>query len=228
MPREQLRAKTTLRHWWHSLPWNGVFWGTVIFLFVTAGVMAVRAELDFVRMLGIDDTQLAEIVEGDPIKIVFILNGDEIVVQKDGRRARLRMLGIRSFDPVVNEREITAFGDASVSFLEEWVLNKIVHVHFDAPIRDEHGRYLGYIQLENIDINRRMVTEGIAMVYTEYLTEREQEYLIAEVPARRTKRGVWGGHKATARITALRREWANLRKARGDEQPVDPLLEPLR
>src|SRR5207249_4905100 len=112
------------------------------------------------------------------------------------RRSRLRMLAIHSFDPVVNEREITAYGEASVRFLEQWVLNKEVGVYFDKTPKDVRGRYLGYVHLDDIDINKRMVEEGIAMAYTEFATNREQSYLIAEQAARANSRGIWGGRKA--------------------------------
>jgi endonuclease YncB( thermonuclease family) len=156
--------------------------------------------------------------------VVVVLNGDEVIVEKNGDRATLRMLGIRSFDPVVNEFEITAFGRASVSFLYTWVLNKAVRVGFDTTIKDVRGRYLGFLDRDGVDINRRMVEEGVAMVYTEYPFAREAEYLSTEVLARAAGRGIWGGQRTRTRIRALRHDWDSARHQHGGTGSADPLL----
>jgi endonuclease YncB( thermonuclease family) len=163
-------------------------------------------------------------MSGDSVEVRLILNGDEFVVEHDRLRAKVRMIGIKAFDPVVSEREITAFGDGAVSFLQQWILNKTVQLEFDEPKQDEQGCYLGYVFLDGIDINQRMVAEGIAMVYTEFSTTHEQDYLMAEIPARRARKGIWGGSKARARVMGLRREWSRLRVLQNGEPPVDPLL----
>jgi endonuclease YncB( thermonuclease family) len=199
-----------------------MFWISVATLFGLATAFALSAERDQRRRLGVTE-QIPYFEEGESVEVVLVLNGDEIVVEKNQSRARVRMLGIHSFDPVVNEREITAFGDASVRFLEEWILNKRVQLHFDVPVKDVRGRYLAFVHLDDIDINRRMVEEGVAMVYTEFHTTREQAFLVAEGPPRRSRRGIWGGKKARARIVSLRRVWADKRRGSG-KAPADPLL----
>ncbi len=170
----------------------------------------------------------AIIETGDTVKVVLVLNGDELVVEKGDNRARVRMLGIHSFDPVVNEREITAFGDASVRFLRHWILNHNVRMVFDAPIQDSHGRYLAYIFSGDMDINRRMVSEGLSMVYTEFPTQKERDYLNAEMTPRAKGVGLWGGHKARTRIIGLRRGWSKKRRLRDGVHNLDPLLEEER
>lgn len=221
------RRPQNLTQVWHGLPWNGLFWLIVLALLSSAAVLAAKAHSDLDTLIGVHAQDLAEIADGETALVVLILNGDELVVEKDGRRAKLRMLGIKSFDPVVNEREITAYGDASVRFLSQWVLDKEIRLEFDTPITDDHGRYLAYVYLGDIEINRRMIAEGVSMAYTEFATARERDYLMAELQPRKTRIGIWGGRKAFARILGLRREWSNAREARG-QSPVDPLLEELR
>jgi endonuclease YncB( thermonuclease family) len=232
MMRSAIRMRRTSHHpahldiatLWHAMPWNALYWLVVFFVGGLATAFAVRAELDQRELLGIVPDKIAEVAPGDRVRVVLVLNGDEILIEHNGRRARLRMLGIRSFDPVVSEREITAFGDASVQFLKEWILNKEVEPLFDVPIMDAHNRYLAYISLNGVDINKRMVEEGISMVYTEFKTTREQEYLAAELNARTSRRGIWGGSKAHRRIDDWRRDWAGRRVQRHEEAPADPLL----
>ncbi len=219
------RGSRSLSEWWHSLPWNGVFWLCVVAMLAPAAFFAVQAESDRERLLGVRPEALAEVDSGQSARVVLILNGDEFVIERDARRARVRMIGIKSFDPVVNEREITAYGDASVHFLKQWILDKEIRLVFDTPKQDEHGRYLAYVYLGEIDINRRMVSEGIAMAYTEFEVAREREYLMAEIQPRQIGVGIWGGTKAQTRILGLRREWSNVRLERHGRSPVDPLLE---
>jgi micrococcal nuclease len=218
------RRRRSFSQLWHGLPWNGLFWLMCGTLFAAGAAFAVRAEQQIDLLVGVHAGEEAHIAAGDLVTAVFILNGDELVVEKNGARAKVRLLGIKSFDPVVNEREITAYGDASVRFLTQWLLNKKVHFEFDAPIKDDKGRYLAYVYLDDIEINRRMVADGVSMVYTEYETAREREYFAAELSARHTGIGVWGGRKSRLRIEGLRREWANGREARNGEVPMDPLL----
>jgi endonuclease YncB( thermonuclease family) len=98
-----------------------------------------------------------------------------------------------------------------------------VKITFDTPIKDVHGRYLAYVERDAVDVNRRMVEEGVAMVYTEYPVARESKYLSAEGLARKSRRGIWGGPRARTRIEALRRDWAHSRGERLHKVFNDPL-----
>ena len=155
---------------------------------------------------------------------VFFGVGTYLIVTKEQAQARVRMLGIRAFDPVVNEREVTAFGHASVSFLKQWALNKPVKIVFDEPIKDVRGRYLAYVERGGIDLNEKMVEEGIVAVYTEYGFVRQSAYLTTESLAGRSARGIWGSNKAKRRVIALRNDWAHHRQVRTGELPPDYLL----
>jgi endonuclease YncB( thermonuclease family) len=219
-------ARDEFLHRWYNLPWNGFFWAMCGVLFEASAFFAYQAEAVHREQIGVFREEVPDLNDGDPITVALVLNGDEIIIEQDGKRARLRMLGIHSFDPVVNEREITAFGRASVVFLEERVLNKNLKIRLDKPKIDIHGRYLGYLELDGVDINQLMVEEGISMVYTEFPFAREAVYMSRENLARSSRRGLWGGAKATMRIKGLRRQWAEQRVGRGAQKPIDPVLWP--
>jgi endonuclease YncB( thermonuclease family) len=217
-------VRRSFAEWWHGLPWNGLFWLLTLSQLGFAAFFATQAELDLAAVIGVADDAPLAIQSGDLVRVELVLNGDEVVIERDARRARLRMIGIRSFDPVVNEREITAFGNASVNFLEQWVLHQEVTVMLGGTQRDVHGRYLGVLVRGDVDVNRRMVEEGISMVYTEYATDMESVYLSTEIAARSARRGIWGVKKATARILGLRQQWSSLRQQRTGHAPIDPML----
>ena len=206
---------------WHRVPWNSVFWLVSLSLLALSVFFAFSVEMR--RRANYLPDETASIRNGEIVRVVRIVKGDEFAIEKGLHTARVRMLGILSFDPVVNEFEITGFGRAAVGFLEQWVLNRPVRIHFDDPIRDVHGRYLAYIERDGIDLNRRMIEEGVATVYTEYPFGRESSYLTSEEMARAAGRGVWGSKHAVQRIRALRKQWAASRLARTGQLPVDDL-----
>jgi endonuclease YncB( thermonuclease family) len=206
---------------WHRVPWNAAFWLLSLGLFALSAYFVVSVEMR--RRASHVPEQAAKIKNGETVRVVRIVKGDEIAVEKGLATARVRMLGIHSFDPVVNEFEITAFGRAAVGFLEQWTLNRPVRLHFDDPIQDVRGRYLAYIERDGLDLNRRMIEEGVTAVYTEYAFAREATYLTSEEMARSARRGVWGSKRAVQRIRALRKQWGAARLARTGQVPVDDL-----
>src|SRR5690349_10030607 len=105
---------------WQSLPWNALFWVSTLGLLSLASFLTVEVEVQRKRLHRVDEA--ADLRDGDLVDVVVVLNGDELLVSKNGARAQVRMLGVRAFDAVVNEFEITAFGRASVSYLESWVV----------------------------------------------------------------------------------------------------------
>ena len=204
-----------------QLPWNGMFWGVIAIFFGGAVFFSVGTYFKQQNQIT-NDT--AVIHDGDKVEVVAVLNGDEIIVSTGPAQARVRMLGIRAFDPVVNEREITAFGHASVAFLSQWALNKTVQIVFDNPVKDVRGRYLAYVERGGIDLNDKMIEEGIVAVYTEFSFLRQSVYLTTESMAARASRGIWGSKKAASRVLALRQDWAHHRQQRTGELPPDYLL----
>ena len=208
---------------WQNLPWNALFWVSTAVLVLVAGGLTVEVELRRRATHAVDVT--ADIHDGDLVDVLVVVNGDEVIVSKAGARARVRMLGINAYDPVVNEFEITAYGRAAVAFLENWVLGHEVKLVFDRTVRDVHGRYLAYLERDGTDVNRHMLEEGVAMAYTEYPFVREASYLSAEVIARSARRGIWAGIKSSKRTKALRHDWAAARRQRGDKTFADPLRE---
>jgi len=206
---------------WQSLPWDALFWVATFILVGMGTWLTTEVEIQRDRVHGTDN--LAELQDGDLVDVVVVLNGDELLVTKNEARAKVRMLGVRAFDAVINEFELTAFGRASVGFLEHWVMGHEVKVRFDTTVKDVHGRYLAYIERDGVDVNRRMIEEGVAMVYTEYPFSREAPYLSSETLARTAKRGIWGGPRAVARISGLREDWGRSRRHRTGTPFADPL-----
>ena len=161
----------------------------------------------------------AELKDGDTVRVTGIAKGDELTVEKDGRSARLRLLGLHAFYPVIEDPKLREFGSNSEQFLRDNLLEQRVTLTFDQPIKDTHGRYLAYVAKEGQDIGRKMVDEGLVLVYTEFPFAREKDYLDVEAQARVARRKVWEPIGFRQIIAGLRSQWAHGRK-----EVLDPLI----
>jgi len=59
----------------------------------------------------------------------------------------------------------------------------------EGDARDQHGRLLGTLRLDDRDLNREMVAEGWAWAFTGFA--EDSDLIAAESAARRARRGVW-------------------------------------
>lgn len=107
--------------------------------------------------------------------VTKIIDGDTIIVEGES----VRLLGIDT-----DEKGYDCY-DVAKKRIEELVLGKEVRLEEDASDKDQYGRYLRYIFLENYNINLQMVQEGLAVArFSPENTKHKQEILEAEKYAR--------------------------------------------
>ena len=87
------------------------------------------------------------------------------------------------------------YGTESAQFNRDLVLGKEVSVTFDpAEMEDRFGRLLGYVEVDGIEVNTRLVERGFACVL--YIPpageERRSEFEALERMAQAQNRGLWG------------------------------------
>ncbi|MEO1171267.1 MAG: thermonuclease family protein [Myxococcota bacterium] len=155
--------------------------------------------------------------------IKSVIKGDELEITRDGRVTRLRMLGIHAFSAVVDDPELKALELKAHDWLVSNVAEKRVRVVLGEVPQDKFGRYLAYVEESGTDINRQLVEEGRAVVYTEYPFEREAAYLASEKRAQNAKAGIWATGSAVKLVEGLRKQW---KESRADPDFSDPLLTP--
>lgn len=80
-----------------------------------------------------------------------------------------------------------SFGTQSKKALSDLVFGKIVEIKSTGT--DKYGRTLGEIYIDNVNVNKKQVANGMAWSYREYLTD--QDYLVLESNARARKIGIW-------------------------------------
>ncbi len=178
--------RPTVEHW--SQGYGGAFTLDEMFpVFISNESYASSSNPDpFQQPLVIKGLQVEKVIDGDT---VYGLLGDKTY--------KIRLAEIDA-----PERD-QPFGRQSKVFLR----NLLVDGEFDAHIssEDQYGRYIARLYSNGIDINRKMVSEGMAWVYDYYVIDKTL-YLNQE-DAQKLKKGIW-----SKRYPAPPWEWRKARR----------------
>ena len=130
------------------------------------------------------------------LKVEKIIDGDTVYATMEGKPYKLRLTEIDA-----PERD-QPFGRQSKVFLRELLKDG----EFDADIsgKDQYGRYLARLYDNGVDINRKMVNEGMAWVYDFYVTDKT--FYKNQQSAQQEKKGIW-----SKRFPAPPWEWRRAR-----------------
>ncbi len=123
-----------------------------------------------------------------------VIDGDSIVVEKDGEEFRVRMIGIDTPETVHPKKDVEFFGIEASNKLKEMIENKEVELLPD-PTQDDvdrYGRLLRYVYLDDLDVNLEMIKQGYAFEYTYRVPyEKQGEYKEAQEYAKENNLGLW-------------------------------------
>jgi len=127
---------------------------------------------------------------GRPLwRIETIHDGDTVTcLDTEGKRQKVRLVGIDA--PEFGQ----PFGDAARRALATKLAGGAVRVEGDA--RDQHGRLLGTLWIDDRNVNRELVAEGWAWVFGGFAPD--DALLAAEADARRGRRGLWADPQAVS------------------------------
>lgn len=121
---------------------------------------------------------------GWPATVTRVVDGDTIKVKnRDGLELTLRLEGI---DCPEKKQKYGICSMACLEFMVQAVDMKIEVIHSDV---DGFGRVIAKIYAGGIDINKLMITRGLAWHYKQY--SDDEDYAKAEIIARKTKDGLW-------------------------------------
>jgi micrococcal nuclease len=140
--------------------------------------------------------------------VTKVTDGDTFEVEMDGKREKVRMLGIDSPEKYESDKldrdvertkrdkkTIQKLGELSGEYVHKLLNGKRVRLEAD-PInddKDKYGRLLRYVFLEDgTFVNKKIVEEGYANAFTKYPVSKRDEIVAAERFARENKKGLWG------------------------------------
>ncbi len=123
-------------------------------------------------------------------KVRWVNDGDTIVLSNG---ARVRYIGIDAPETAHENRPAERYGPEAKAFNRDLVLGKMVRLELDREHRDQYGRILAYIFLEDgTFVNRELLEKGYAhFVYKAPNTRHDEALLIAQREAMAKRLGLW-------------------------------------
>ena len=132
----------------------------------------------FFALVACENFSLSETYEG---KVVKVLDGDSINIIQQGKEVHIRLAEIDA------PERMQPFWKQSRKALENYVSGKSVSVEeFD---RDQYGRIVGHVYINDIWVNGELVQQGYAYVYDRYAVSKKLYQYQAQ--AEENKLGIW-------------------------------------
>ncbi len=133
-------------------------------------------------------------ISSELYKVVRVVDGDTIIIDYNGTEERVRLIGVDTPESVHPDKEKnTEFGTTASNFSKELLTDKYVKIELDVQERDQYGRILAYVYLDDVMVNKILLQEGYAKVATyppnvKYV----DDFTSIQEEARNTKKGLWG------------------------------------
>lgn len=125
------------------------------------------------------------------LKVIEVNDGDTITVLLEGKRERVRLIGIDA-----PELQQGPWGQRAKRHLQELLTTSqgTAYLEFDIEKRDIYGRFLSYVwTTDRRMINVQMLKDGYAMLFTVPPNIRYvDEFKKAQDEARSKDLGIWG------------------------------------
>lgn len=131
----------------------------------------------------------------DEVIISRVIDGDTIIViNKEGKEERVRLLLIDTPESVHPTEEEQKFGKEASDFAKKHLKQgEIVTLEKGNPEKDKYGRTLAYVFVEGVNFNQLILEEGYARVAYVYEpnTKYLKEFKEAENRAKTKNLNIW-------------------------------------
>ena len=129
-------------------------------------------------------------LEKDTVLVTRVIDGDTIEIENG---ESVRYIGIDTPETVHPQKPVEYFGKEAAEKNRELVEGKLVRLEKDVQDKDEYGRLLRYVYVDDMMVNAELVRSGYAYSYTYPPNVKYQTlFLQLEREAREEKRGLWG------------------------------------
>lgn len=131
----------------------------------------------------------------DAYQVIKVIDGDTIVVDKNGVSETVRMIGVDTPETVHPSKAVQCFGVEASNQTKAWLTEQVVRLEADLSQgeRDKYGRLLAYVfRVDGLFVNQELIAKGFAYEYTYNLPYKYQSsFQSAETEARLNKSGLW-------------------------------------
>ena len=122
-----------------------------------------------------------------------VIDGDTIAVEKNGKKEKVRLIGVDTPETVHPSKPVEYFGKEASEFTRKKVEGKRVRLEYDWQSRDKYGRLLAYVYIEDgTFLNAEIIRQGYGFAYTRYPFKYLEDFRQYEREARGNNRGLWG------------------------------------
>ena len=150
-----------------------------------------------------------------PYAVVRVVDGDTIIIQRKGKRERVRFLRVNTPESVhPDKKRNTPMGKIASDFAKKHLSGKSVTLEFEGERRDKYDRLLAYIFVGEENFCLTLVEEGLSPYYTAYGLSKnyDTEFRRAEKEARDAKLGIWATPQSTRKYMRLKSKWGQKRR----------------
>src|SRR5680860_1304361 len=95
-------------------------------------------------------------------EVLYVIDGDTIDVLLDGSRERVRYIGVDTPEIEYDSLESECFAAEARDMNQDLVGGEHVQLFADTEDRDQYGRLLRYVYIDNLFVNQHLIKEGAA------------------------------------------------------------------
>jgi len=142
--------------------------------------------------------EIKTVPEKEPVKIVYVYDGDTFDIEENDRIQRVRLLGLDTPEVESPYEHEECFGAEASEYLKKLLIGQEVILTDDvsAGDRDKYNRLLRYAFLPNgLFINAHLIEQGFAKKYLISGLKYESHFKELERDAKIEKIGLWGACK---------------------------------
>ena len=123
----------------------------------------------------------------------YVIDGDTIIVIIDGKKEKVRLIGIDTPEKDGPYTKEEPFGKEASAFTKKITEGKKVMLEYDRQKRDKYGRLLAYVYLEDSTfLNAEIIRQGYGTVFRKFPFKYRDDFEGYEREARDNKKGLWG------------------------------------
>lgn len=143
----------------------------------------------------------ASAARGQPVRVLRAVDGDTLEVAIDGRKEKVRLIGVDTPESVHPRRPVEFYGKEAAAFTRRLVAGRRALLEADpgAFDRDRYGRLLRYVYLpDGTLVNVEIIKQGYGHAYVKYPFSKMEEFRAYERQAREKGLGLWSGRTRPA------------------------------
>ena len=131
-------------------------------------------------------------------RVVQVLDGDTIVVQRGSYRDTIRLLGVDTPETHHPTKPVQCYGPEASAYTASRLFGQAVRLEDDVERHDVYGRRLAYVYLDGRNFEEELLQKGYArLLVIEPNHAHARDMLDDELNARARGVGLWGVCEAT-------------------------------